>query len=89
MRIHNQMEAFLEDARILSSCLSDLLGVSGKRILQALAEGEQDAARLAALAAPGVHATPEQLSDALSAAATLSATHRQILWPVSGTVALN
>lgn len=80
VRLHNQMEAFLEDARIkLSSCLSDLLGVSGKRILQALAEGEQDAARLAALAAPGVHATPEQLCDALSAAATLGATHRQIL----------
>jgi transposase len=80
VRLHNQMEAFLEDARIkLSSCLSDLLGVSGKRILQALAEGEQDATRLTELAAPGVHATPEQLSDALSAAATLSATHRQIL----------
>jgi transposase len=58
VRLQNQIEAFLEDARIkLSSYLSDLLGVSGKRILQALAEGEQDATRLAKVghARPACH----------------------------------
>jgi transposase len=49
VRIHNQLESLLEDARIkLSGCISDLLGVSGRRILAALAEGETDAARLVA-----------------------------------------
>jgi hypothetical protein len=46
---------------------------------KALAEGETDAPRLAALADPKLHATPEQLQDALCAAAGLSALHRQIL----------
>src|ERR1035438_8390300 len=80
VRIHNQLESLLEDARIkLSGCVSDLLGVSGRRMLAALAEGETDAARLAAMADPNLRATPERLQDALHAAATLSALHRQIL----------
>lgn len=80
VRLQNQMEAFLEEARIkLSSHLSDLLGLSGRRMLQALAEGETDAGRIAALAAQGLRATQEELRDALSAAATLSPLHRQIL----------
>jgi transposase len=46
-------EALLEEMRIkLSSLVSDLLGVSGRRMLKALADGEKDAARLAALADP-------------------------------------
>jgi transposase len=41
VRLQNQLEALLEEARIkLSSVISDLLGVSGRRILQALADGE-------------------------------------------------
>ena len=80
VRIHNQLESLLEDARIkLSGCVSDLLGVSGRRMLAALAGGETDAARLAAMADPNLRATPERLQDALHAAATLSALHRQIL----------
>jgi transposase len=48
VRIHNQVEALLEEARIkLSSFVSDLLGVSSRRMLKALAEGETDAAALA------------------------------------------
>ena len=40
VRLHNQLEGLLEEMRIkLSSVLSDLLGVSGLRILRALAEG--------------------------------------------------
>lgn len=48
-------------------------------MLQGLADGDTDAAALAAMAEPELKATPEQLADALSAAATLSALHRQIL----------
>ena len=80
MRIHNQLESLLEDGRIkLSGCVSDLLGLSSRRMLKALAEGERDASRLASLADPTLRATSEQLQDALYAAPTLSALHRQIL----------
>ncbi len=42
VRLQNQLEAFLEEAHIkLSSLVSDLLGVSGRRMLKALAEGER------------------------------------------------
>lgn len=80
VRLHNQLESLLEDGRIkLGTCVSDLLGVSSRRILEGLANGQKDAAALAALAEPDLRATPEQLTDALSAAATLSGLHRQIL----------
>ena len=40
VRLQNQIEALLEQARIkLSSVISDLLGASGRRILKALSEG--------------------------------------------------
>ena len=68
-RLRNRLEGLLEEARIkLSSVISDLLGVSGRRILQALAGGTTDPARLAALADPGLKCTPEQLMDALRGA---------------------
>ena len=68
VRLHNQVEALLEEMRIkLSSLLSDLFGVSGLRILRALAEGETDAKKLAVLGDQRLHCTEEQLVDALSA----------------------
>jgi transposase len=80
VRLQNQLESLLEDAHIkLSSCVTDLLGVSSRRMLEALAEGETDAGRLAAMAHAGLRATSEQLEDALQAAATLNPIHRQIL----------
>ena len=80
VRLHSQLESLLEDGRIkLATCVSDLLGVSSRSMLLALAKGETDAAALAALAEPELQATPQQLADALSAAATLSPLHRQIL----------
>jgi transposase len=80
VRLHSQLEAFLEDAHIkLSGCLSDLLGVSGRDMLKALAAGQKDAAAIARLAQPEVKATQAQLCDALSAAAGLSDLRRQIL----------
>jgi len=45
VRLQNQLEALLEEAHIkLSSLVSDLLGASARRILQALAKGETDPA---------------------------------------------
>src|SRR5208282_4903655 len=50
VRLQNQLEALLEEMRIkLSSVVTDLLGASGRRILTALAAGENDAEQLAAL----------------------------------------
>ena len=64
----NQLESLLEQAHIkLSSLVSDLLGVSARRMLKALAEGETDPAVLAAMADRRLQATPEQLRDALGA----------------------
>ena len=48
--IRNRVEALLEEMQIkLDSVISDLLGVSGRRILQALSEGETDPDKLAEL----------------------------------------
>src|SRR5262249_34699678 len=80
VRLQNQLEALLEDARIkLSNCVSDLLGVSSRKMLEAVAKGAQDPVALAALAEPELRARPEQLADALEAARTLSPLYRQIL----------
>jgi len=80
VRLQNQLESLLEDARIkLDSCVSDLLGVSSRRMMKALAAGETDPAELAKLADRALQAKPEQLVDALAAATTMSPLHRQIL----------
>ena len=80
VRLQNQLEALLEQAHLkLSSLVSDLLGVSARRMLQALADGEIDPGRLAALAHCRLRATPEQLCDALGAATNLSAVYRRLL----------
>ena len=80
VRLQNQLEGLLEEARIkLSSHVSDLLGLSGRTMLQALADGENDPVQIAKLAAPGLRASQKQLADAMSAAATLSPLHRQIM----------
>lgn len=80
VRLQNQLESLLEDARLkLSSCVSDLLGVSSRRILRAIAQGEGEPTRLADLVEENLKATAAQLADALQAAATLSPLHRQIL----------
>src|SRR5205823_9016943 len=64
----NQLEALLEEAHIkLSSLVTDLLGLSARRMLKALADGETNPAALAALADERLRATPEQLCDALGA----------------------
>ena len=80
VRLYSQLECLLEQGRLkLSSVVSDLLGVSGRRILQALAEGEKDPAALAALAEPTLRATPEQLRASLSASTELHPLYRRLL----------
>jgi transposase len=76
----NQLESLLEQAHLkLSSFVSDLLGVSARRMLKALAEGETDPVALAALADCRLQATPEQLRDALGACTELNRTFRRLL----------
>ena len=76
----NQLECLLEQAHIkLSSFVSDLLGASARRMLQALADGETDPAALAAMADCRLRATPEELRDALGACRQLNGVFRRIL----------
>src|ERR1700732_4134467 len=80
VRLQNQVESLLEEAHIkLSSIVSDLFGVSARRMLKALADGETNPAALAALADERLRATPEQLCDALGACADLKPVYRQLL----------
>jgi transposase len=80
VRLQSQLESLLEDARLkLGTCVSDLLGVSSRRMLWAMAKGEGDPTKLAALADENLKATPDRLADALQAAPTLNPLHRQIL----------
>jgi transposase len=67
VRLYSQLECLLEEMRIKLSCvLSDLFGASGLRILHALAEGETDPKKLAALGDDRLKCTQEQLIDALT-----------------------
>jgi transposase len=80
VRLQNQLEALLEEAHIkLSSLVSDLLGVSARRMLKALADGQTDPAALAALAHERLRATPAQLCDALGACVELSPVYRRLV----------
>ena len=80
VQLHNRLEALLEETHIkLSSLVSDLLGVSARRMLKALADGESDPAALANLADQNLRATPAQLCDALSACTELEPVYRRLL----------
>jgi transposase len=80
VRLHNQLEALLEEAHIkLSSLVTDLLGASARRMMKALADGETDPAALAALADQRLRATQAQLRDALGACTELKPTYRRLL----------
>src|SRR5499427_8391938 len=80
VRLHNQLESLLEEAHIkLSSLVSDLLGASARRMLNALADGETNPAALATLADQHLRATPEQLCDALGACTELNPVYRRLL----------
>jgi transposase len=80
VRLQNQLEGLLEECHIkLSSLVSDLLGASARRMLKALAEGETNAAALAAMADKNLRATQAQLCDALGACTELKPIYRQLL----------
>src|ERR1700730_14432245 len=72
VQLQNRLEALLEEAHIkLSSLVSDLLGASARRMLEALSQGATDPAALASLADKNLRATPAQLCDALGACTAL------------------
>jgi transposase len=78
VRLGNQLEAFLEEVRIkLSSVVSELLGLSGRRILRALADGESDPVKLAELGDRRLKCSKQELADALKG--QLQPKHREML----------
>ncbi len=80
VRLQNQLEALLEEAHIkLSSLVSDLLGASARRMLNAVADGETDPVALAAMAHQRLRATPAQLHDALGACTELDPVYRRLM----------
>ena len=71
VRVRNRIESHLEEMRIkLSGVIGDLLGVSGRRILTALAQGETDPVRLSELGDDRLKCERETLIDALRGSPT-------------------
>jgi transposase len=61
-----RLQKTLEAANIkIDSAITDVVGKTGRAIIQALIAGETNPARLAALADPRIKASPEQLREAL------------------------
>jgi transposase len=61
-----RIEKTLEDANLkLGAVLSDLMGASGRRMIEAMIAGERDPHRVAALAERTVKTSPKELHDAL------------------------
>lgn len=80
VQFQNRLECLLEEAHIkLSSLVSDLLGKSARRMLQAIAEGATNPEAIAALADQRLRATAQQLCDALGACRDLHPLYRQLL----------
>jgi transposase len=80
VQLQNRLEGLLEEAHIkLSSLVADLLGPSARRMLHAIAGGETDPAAVAALGSRRLHATPDQLRDALGACADLHPVYRRLI----------
>jgi transposase len=80
VQLQNRLEALLEEAHIkLSSLVSDLLGVSARRMLKAVADGEIDPKTIAALADRGLRVTQEQLQDVLGVCRELSPVYRRLI----------
>jgi len=78
VQLQNQIESLLEEGRIkLSSVITDLLGVSGRRILRAMAAGETNPDTLAALGDQHLKCGLPVLVDALTGA--MGTIHCQLL----------
>ena len=66
VRHTQRIQAVLEEANIkLTSVISDILGMSGRRILKAMISGQSDPRRLAELGSSRLACTPEALAAAL------------------------
>jgi transposase len=88
VQLQNRLEALLEEAHIkLSSLVSDLLGASARRMLEAIADGEINRETLAALADRGLRATQQQLQDALGVCQELNPVYRRLIKMVLDEVA--
>ena len=73
-----RVQKTLEDANIkLDSVISDLMGVSGRKMIEALIAGQRDPVKLARLADPRVKASQETLRQALRGRVTRQ--HRFLL----------
>ncbi len=80
VQVQNRLECLLEEAHLkLSSLVADLLGLSARRMLQAIADGATDVATVTALADSRLRATADQLSDALGACADLHPVYRRLI----------
>jgi transposase len=81
-RVANRLHKELEDANIkLGSVATDILGMSGRAIIHALIEGEQDATKLAAMAQGKLRSKTPELQRALKG--RLTEHHRfmlRLLW---------
>jgi transposase len=73
-----RIQKTLEDANVkLDSVITDIIGVSGRRMIEALIAGESDPAKLARFADPRVKASQQTLCQALRGRVTK--THRFLL----------
>lgn len=73
-----RIQKTLEDANVkLTSVISEVLGATGRAILNALIAGETDPLQLAALAHPGIKASKQELVEALRG--RVAAHHRFLL----------
>jgi transposase len=73
-----RLQKTLEEANIkLDSVISDILGVSGRRMIEAMIAGETEPSTLAALAHSSIKASPEELTAALKG--RLTEHHRFLL----------
>src|SRR5262249_13775358 len=73
-----RIQKTLEDANIkLDSVITDIMGLSGRKMIEALMAGEREPAKLARLADPRVKASRENLREALRGRVTNS--HRFLL----------
>ena len=80
VQLQNRLESLLEECHIkVSSLVSDLLGVSARRMLAAVAAGATDPAAVAALADHRLRASAVQLEDALGACRDLHPVYRRLL----------
>lgn len=80
VQLRNRLEGLLEEMHVkVSSLVSDLLGLSARRMLRAVGDGATDPVAVAALGSSKLRATPDQLRDALGACTALHPVYRRLL----------